>query len=273
MFRNSTSCAFQSALPARGATASRCSETQRPAHFNPRSPHGERQYSRSSRWFQRTISIHAPRTGSDDRAVGGRVSTIGFQSTLPARGATVLQLLSRCCNQYFNPRSPHGERPSLCVSCRSSSPFQSTLPARGATSSTSSGKSFRIFQSTLPARGATPTHDFQSCALHISIHAPRTGSDDTPPPSAPPASYFNPRSPHGERRFRPEPVAPTQDISIHAPRTGSDLPENAERITRRISIHAPRTGSDNPRRNHARQQIYFNPRSPHGERPPLVAVK
>ena len=112
--------------------------------------------------------------------------------------------------------------------------------------------------------------------LDISIHAPRTGSDDTPPPSAPPASYFNPRSPHGERRFRPEPVAPTQDISIHAPRTGSDLPENAERITRRISIHAPRTGSDNPRRNHARQQIYFNPRSPHGERlisHPLQDVK
>ena len=196
-----------------------------------------------------------------------------FQSTLPARGATTSSPASCCRRCHFNPRSPHGER--LFINSR---------------------KSFASgFQSTLPARGATPTHDFQSCALHISIHAPRTGSDsdlldkfmgldisihaprtgsdDTPPPSAPPASYFNPRSPHGERRFRPEPVAPTQDISIHAPCTGSDLPENAERITRRISIHAPRTGSDNPRRNHARQQIYFNPRSPHGERPPLVAVK
>ena len=198
-------------------------------HFNPGSPHGERPYDLSYYVLHQEISIHAPRTGSD------------------------IRLTKTIC------------RPNIG------------------------------FQSTLPARGATPTHDFQSCALHISIHAPRTGSDsdlldkfmgldisihaprtgsdDTPPPSAPPASYFNPRSPHGERRFRPEPVAPTQDISIHAPRTGSDLPENAERITRRISIHAPRTGSDNPRRNHARQQIYFNPRSPHGERPPLVAVK
>ena len=119
----------------------------------------------------------------------------------------------------------------------------------------------------------TADKDYLPAEYRISIHAPRTGSDaHTRFPVVRP-THFNPRSPHGERRFRPEPVAPTQDISIHAPRTGSDLPENAERITRRISIHAPRTGSDNPRRNHARQQIYFNPRSPHGERPPLVAVK
>ena len=175
-----------------------------------------------------------------------------FQSTLPARGAT--SAMGKCCRRssYFNPRSPHGER-------------------------------------------HTADKDYLPAEYRISIHAPRTGSDaHTRFPVVRPthfnprsphgerqrsagqvygAGYFNPRSPHGERRFRPEPVAPTQDISIHAPRTGSDLPENAERITRRISIHAPRTGSDNPRRNHARQQIYFNPRSPHGERPPLVAVK
>ena len=151
-----------------------------------------------------------------------------FQSTLPARGATTSSPASCCRRCHFNPRSPHGER--LFINSR---------------------KSFASgFQSTLPARGATPTHDFQSCALHISIHAPRTGSD---------SDLLD--------KFM------GLDISIHAPRTGSDLPENAERITRRISIHAPRTGSDNPRRNHARQQIYFNPRSPHGERPPLVAVK
>ena len=175
-----------------------------------------------------------------------------FQSTLPARGAT--SAMGKCCRRssYFNPRSPHGERHTA---------DKDYLPAE-----------YRI-SIHAPRTGSDSDLLDKFMGLDISIHAPRTGSDDTPPPSAPPASYFNPRSPHGERRFRPEPVAPTQDISIHAPRTGSDLPENAERITRRISIHAPRTGSDNPRRNHARQQIYFNPRSPHGERPPLVAVK
>ena len=78
-------------------------------HFNPRSPHGERQYIVSCRWFPenfnprsphgerrentvmltltKEISIHAPRTGSDQ---------------------------SRFCSwkfvNDFNPRSPHGER-------------------------------------------------------------------------------------------------------------------------------------------------------------------
>ena len=56
-----------------------------------------------------SISIHAPRTGSDAsmlRVLG--VQT--FQSTLPARGATTLMdgLLPEQLN--FNPRSPHGER-------------------------------------------------------------------------------------------------------------------------------------------------------------------
>ena len=35
-------------------------------------------------------------------------------------------------------------------------------------------------------------------------------------------TYFNPRSPHGERRFRVEFTHAEQLISIHAPRTGSD---------------------------------------------------
>ncbi len=79
---------FQSTLPARGATLRRCrfpfrflisihaprtgsdgSTTTALAttfYFNPRSPHGERQL------FKRSLA-----------------STLGFQSTLPARGATV----------------------------------------------------------------------------------------------------------------------------------------------------------------------------------------
>ena len=34
----------------------------------------------------------------------------------------------------------------------------------------------------------------------ISIHAPRTGSDPMHPICPIPSPYFNPRSPHGERR-------------------------------------------------------------------------
>ena len=107
----------------------------------------------------------------------------------------------------------------------------------------------------------------------ISIHAPRTGSDFCRRLPVPRGQYFNPRSPHGERRAKHDSLPPAIYISIHAPRTGSDAP-SASRLTasrhfnprsphgerrrrtdpaedpNQISIHAPRTGSD-PRRQTA----------------------
>ena len=126
-----------------------------------------------------------------------------FQSTLPARGATpfihhhrkdgidfnprsphgerpVPGAGSAARKSHFNPRSPHGERLNRFGNCPRINAFQSTLPARGATTSVESLAMNIIFQSTLPARGAT----------RIEIHALVT------------LGYFNPRSPHGERRNR-----------------------------------------------------------------------
>ena len=148
-----------------------------------------------------TISIHAPRTGSDviaifiDRlanefqstlpargataAIWGIFQPFLFQSTLPARGATFrggahltswgisihaprtgsdgLNLVPLTVFTDFNPRSPHGERPSIpCQFEQHFLIFQSTLPARGATLELPQGvASYIVFQSTLPARGAT----------------------------------------------------------------------------------------------------------------------
>ena len=56
-----------------------------------------------------------------------------------------------------------------------------------------------VFQSTLPVRGATVDDRTLTKALEISIHAPRTGSDQ---------AYYD--------------ALDAQEISIHAPRTGSD---------------------------------------------------
>ena len=80
--------------------------------------------------------------------------------------------------------------------------------------------------------------------------------------------YFNPRSPHGERRWKRWGTSEvSDDISIHAPRTGSDL---NQRNT------APDCSNFNPRSPHG-ERLHaggvfchlgdFNPRSPHGERP------
>ena len=146
------------------------------------------------------------------------------------------------------------------------------------------------FQSTLPARGATIRGNFQKLARLISIHAPRTGSDEriyqhltfthgfqsTLPARGATSStfadllgsaHFNPRSPHGERRAGESRLRRADSISIHAPRTGSDR-SGAGRtaVHLPISIHAPRTGSDRESPAHGAGLHYFNPRSPHGER-------
>ena len=123
------------------------------------------------------------------------------------------------------------------------------------------------FQSTLPAWGATRFVILCEQILHISIHAPRMGSDKMPLAMTFALFNFNPRSPHGERRILLESVIEGISISIHAPRMGSDAPVSLPAPTPQgfqstlpawgatlwisqlyvnsiISIHAPRMGSD-----------------------------
>ena len=258
--------------------------------FNPRSPHGERHY-----WYDKLQKINLfqptlPARGAT-RFSKSSQSDLAFQPTLPARGATIY-ILRHCvfCN-YFNPRSPHGERPK-----RKGRVLQYFLISTHAPRTGSDRKpSDRLtrcgrFQPTLPARGATSWTIFTRRA----------------------ASNFNPRSPHGERLGALErevrmltfqPTLPARGataavpdcktclyaISTHAPRTGSDSSDSSVSVGASISTHAPRTGSDEIRaRHHAAGQdisthaprtgsdfvepdsfeIYshFNPRSPHGER-------
>ena len=125
-----------------------------------------------------------------------------------------------------------------------------------------------LFQSTLPGWGATPSVRPHTPIQAISIHAPRMGSDPlrcslasvsypfqstlpgwgaTSPHWATWAacSYFNPRSPDGERPEDCQGAEHAFGISIHAPRMGSDDRRRAQiRVRHDISIHAPRMGSD-----------------------------
>ena len=259
-------------------------------HFNPRSPHGERPvqcdcccfglrfqstlpargatYSFLAARRHSSISIHAPRTGSDEY-----IHRRTFKRTA-----------------NFNPRSPHGERlqsiwhtaGSFHISIHaprtgsdqlyelgmlSPTQFQSTLPARGATKSRKEHGMAQEFQSTLPARGATRWFGRSPKQNSISIHAPRTGSDSYSNFAYARCKNFNPRSPHGERRFRPEPVAPTQDISIHAPRTGSDENKRKRRTAGKFQSTLPARGATPSTAQWRQASRNFNPRSPHGERP------
>ena len=53
-----------------------------------------------------SISIHAPREGSDRLPYFPSLRNVGFQSTLPVRGATTDALDFGTVEMNFNPRSP-----------------------------------------------------------------------------------------------------------------------------------------------------------------------
>ena len=135
-------------------------------------------HERLQREISETISIHAPRAGSDQGKRGVNHKIDKFQSMLPVRGATLAAgfggllmsisihapragsdlntAFSRNLPFDFNPCSPCGERPDSGKACKPGKAFQSMLPVRGATF---------VMRSTF----------FISA---ISIHAPRAGSDD-----------------------------------------------------------------------------------------------
>ena len=262
---------FQSTLPARGATAERAEH--RAERFI--SIHAPRTGSDAERFEIKAdaeISIHAPRTGSDEPPdEGAFLRSISIHA--PRTGSDCASARTRYRASYFNPRSPHGERLHNASQRGNLLEFQSTLPARGATVFFPTCGKLRRFQSTLPARGATVCCRYVRRLQWISIHAPRTGSDKM-------LAAF-------EKGF---------DISIHAPRTGSDLlgayntfytarfqstlPARGAttRLTRCFPMNTvfqstlPARGATRRRAARRKPLRYFNPRSPHGERPRKVTI-
>ena len=145
-----------------------------------------------------------------------------FQSTLPGWGATARHAAQRAgqgisihaprmgsdwslhgscpaCG-YFNPRSPDGERLHEEIHVLADADFNPRSP---------DGE-----------RQAIVTCDIAH--VHISIHAPRMGSDSAGLHQSLRTGDFNPRSPDGERLRSSRSAVSLSSISIHAPRMGSD---------------------------------------------------
>ena len=101
-----------------------------------------------------------------------------FQSTLPARGATPVPLLSLVSALDFNPRSPHGERRKLNSSKSCKRDFNPRSPH---------------------GERQSQSHDAR-CTSNFNPRSPHGERLPALVQAFPPAD-FNPRSPHGERRF------------------------------------------------------------------------
>ena len=169
--------------------------------------------------------------------------------------------------------------------------FQSTLPARGATARNRRTQHEYHISIHAPRTGSDRTRTRRSSATQISIHAPRTGSDGRKRPrkgkeekfqSTLPARgatsafwywstatfYFNPRSPHGERRPTSLRITLSERFQSTLPARGATEKPPAGRTSRRnFNPRSPHGERRHQRPHQPPEDGDFNPRSPHGERP------
>ena len=176
--------AFQSTLPARGATCRLGSSANRAGisihaprtgsdlppwkqresrrNFNPRSPHGERPACSDTRSHLQTHfnprSPHGERRNNVKKQIA---EPENFNPRSPHGERPCRGYKARTRADNFNPRSPHGERRDRWQMYHNCKAFQSTLPARGATKGERRMQDYKLFQSTLPVRGATPWEEKQ----------------------------------------------------------------------------------------------------------------
>ncbi len=144
------------------------------------------------------VSIRAALTGGDwtlDHCPP--CPNVSIRAALTGGDATQRAPLSKI--RSFNPRRPHGRRPSCIEHPSGHSMFQSAPPSRAATCTTRAGTPTELFQSAPPSRAATGGESCQHTAAVVSIRAALTGGD--PSPSTPKRVFvrFNPRRPHGRR--------------------------------------------------------------------------
>ena len=117
-----------------------------------------------------------------------------------------------------------------------------------------------------PAWGATASVGMKAHQIQISIHAPAWGATASALIAGHCTIDFNPRSRMGCDDYAEAIRLGIVNISIHAPRMGSDAPPHrCYRIPRYFNPRSPH-GERHPLLPRNRPYEHFNPRSPHGER-------
>ena len=145
---------------------------------------------------------------------------------------------------HFNSRSPCGERPAVRADNPCCCPISTHAPRVGSDAGHRAGAS----------RGG------------ISTHAPRVGSDPSQPSALRGRSYFNSRSPCGERLVVSSISSQQKKFQLTLPVWGATCPGACTMLGCHISTHAPRVGSDLTSVMSTAASTYFNSRSPCGER-------
>ena len=146
---------------------------------------------------------------------------------------------------YFNPLSPHGERPELQIYFMCPKTFQSTLPAWGETTNDKCKRGVIFNFNPLSPHGERPAlAPVPARAGKISIHSPRMGRDNDV-----------------------NIAGSNSDISIHSPRMGRDIMQQIQCMRRRKFQSTLPAWGETAIPWSPLWQTNFNPLSPHGERP------
>ena len=147
--------AFQSTLPVGGATCSFRRSSEQLGVFQSTLPVGGATFFKSWGRGEQSISIHAPRGGSD-KTVKIFYNQIGISIHAPRGGSDKNICILDGSNSNFNPRSPWGERSGSWRECsRSPEHFNPRSPWGERLDSNFKNLKSDIFQSTLPVGGAT----------------------------------------------------------------------------------------------------------------------
>ena len=213
-----------------------------------------------------------------------------FQSTPPARGATIKTVPSPSTTLISIHAPREGGDSTTCSSSRRTGDFNPRPPRGGRLHWVLRRLYPPRFQSTPPARGATAIAKAARIPKDISIHAPREGGDDGKGPYLAAGLNFNPRPPRGGRlrvktgsswfnwHFNPRPprggrpgisVLPPerpQGFQSTPPARGATFHHRSAYSRKCISIHAPREGGDLSKSVLGKLENYFNPRPPRGGR-------
>ena len=184
----------------------------------------------------------------------------------PNGGAALSRIQLGCCWNNFNPRSPWGERRRCKRRCRRHPNFNPRSPWGERPCRKCPRKRTLRFQSTLPVGGATLLVHALNVTIRISIHAPRGGSDRLVSCKMILTLLFQSTLPVGgatkSHKTQPEEL----EFQSTLPVGGATQAAPPLLGKRAISIHAPRGGSNPVPVAESDGNVYFNPRSPWGER-------
>ena len=174
-----------------------------------------------------------------------------FQSTRPARGATVGR--ARCC---------------ACVDVSIHAPRAGRDDAWRSTIDALTGFNPRAPRGARRGMRVVPSR--QSC---FNPRAPRGARRERCGRLRRLDQCFNPRAPRGARQLDATLYRPASRVSIHAPRAGRDMrPATSAYRSTCFNPRAPRGARRGSCEHHDPCDMCFNPRAPRGARRSIVAV-